>query len=228
MVTAQSFNPVNLDGTPVSDAQMQTLEQAIRYLSQDAEAAVLLKQAADSGVTIKLSREMGGFYDPNTHHIEWNPEFSGGVQDDMDTGYISPAMVLLHEIVHSIDKQRYVEYIELGGSCTVHAEVCHITSNQFLLDMRNSHEKLAVETEQRIARRLGEPIRTTYSDTIGSKTVSSPLHSSREYIRDGKFYQENSQGHTQEADGSVYTKEKTVTYNGQIETRQIDKFDDVF
>lgn len=65
---------------------------------------------------------------------------------------------------------------------------------------------------------------------IASVQSNSPQdeHYERKTAVNGKFYQENSQGHTQEADGSVYTKEKTVTYNGQIETRQIDKFDDVF
>lgn len=228
MITAQSFTPVNLDGTPASTAQLESLEQALRYLQQDARAASLLEQTVESGVTIKFSSQMNGSYTRSSHHIEWNPEFSLGVKNGADTGYISPALVLLHEAAHAIDEQERIRYIAEGVPCPSYENTCIIPGNPDDVKMYTNREKFAVETEQAIASRLGEPTRQFYTDVIGDKTVPSVLHSDRQYTINGKLFQETSIGHSREADSSIYTKVQTVSSNGVIESRDTSKFDDRF
>lgn len=219
MVNAASFKPTNKDGTPVTKQQEQDLELAIQYLSRNEDAAKLLEQAAKNGVTIQFYTEKNGAYYPKSNHIAWNPEFSIGVKNGADTGYTSPALVLLHEIVHSVDKQNTIYYANTAKDCPQGLlQSCQVTNDPVLLAAGNIHEKLAVETERKIGQQLGEPTQLLYSDVIGDLVAVSPLDSNRKYYQNGQYHESEFKGHTKDNNGSIYTQ-KTTIYDNDLPTK---------
>lgn len=235
MVTALDFNPRNADGSPVSQAQLEQLNQAIRYLSQSPKAADLLQQAADKGVVIEFFSQMNGRYENGV--ISWNSEFSPKIKNSYthETGYMSPALILLHEVVHSIDKQQGVDFIDIRNVKTDPRVGDLIpdeyTNDPYKIGMKNSWERFATEIEREIAKELGEPSRYLYSDVdiafnpkssknepVVNPNLSSVMDSARIFHQDGKLHEEISTGYNKAADGSVYSKELTVRDSqGQIE-----------
>lgn len=246
MVTALDFNPRNADGSPASQAQLEQLNQAIRYLSQSPKAADLLQQAADKGVVIEFFSQMNGRYENGV--ISWNSEFSPKIKNSYthETGYMSPALILLHEVVHSIDKQQGVDFIDIRNVKTDPRVGDSIpdeyTNDPYKIGMKNSWERFATEIEREIAKELGEPSRYLYSDVdiafnpkssknepVVNPNLSSVMDSARIFHQDGKLHEEISTGYNKAADGSVYSKELTVRDSqGQIERRLKTVFDENF
>ena len=228
------------------------LEKSINYLSQDKEAQEILQKAINSGVSIRFdTTELNGGYDPSSNEIMWNPTFSPFIINSNPTpgnnssGYLSPAMVLLHETVHSIDKSGKVFYVDankpLPTECRQYR--CKPTFDDRKLNMRNNREEYATEIESRIAKRLGEPSRYTYMDiptvNVGSaiKPVSGPMHnkanssidSEIQYEKDGKYFSEYSYGHPKDVNGSIYLKKLEIQdKNGKLETQKETEFNEKF
>lgn len=245
MVTALDFNPRNADGSPASQAQLDQLNQAIRYLSQSPKAADLLQQAADKGVVIEFFTQMGGEYGNGV--VSWNPKFSPKIQNSYthETGYMSPALVLLHEVVHSIDPVSKIDYIDINNpnDLRLYDHIPNdITNDKYKIGMFNNRERFATETEREIAKELGEPVRYLYSDVdiafnpkssqyepVVNSHVSSVMDSTRTFQKNGKLHEEVSTGYNKATDGSIYSKELTVKDSqGQIERTLKTVFDENF
>lgn len=235
MVTALDFNPRNADGSPASQAQLDQLNQAIRYLSQSPKAADLLQQAADKGVVIKFYNDKNGGHQNGV--IFWNPTFSLRIENSStyETGYTSPALVLLHEIVHSIDPVSKIDYIDINNpnDLRLYDHIPNdITNDKYKIGMFNNREQFATKTEIDIAKELGEPIRYVYLDGIIQRSHTNAarvFNSERTFHQDGKLHEEISTGYNKAADGSVYSKELTVKDSqGQIERTLKTVFDENF
>lgn len=193
----------------------QDLELAIRYLSRNTDATKLLEQAVKNGVTIQFSNAQNGFYRPDSNSIEWNSKFMIEVQNGSDRGYMSPAVVLLHEVAHSVDKQARIKYIFSTETCPSNEKTCQVTNDPNLRAMYTNREKFAVETERKIAQQLGEPIRLRYSDVLKDTTTTSTLDSSRQYYQNGQYHESEFKGHAKDSNGSIYTQ-KITTYDNDL------------
>lgn len=218
-------------------------EKSINYLSQDKEAQEILQKAANNGVSIRFDTGLNGGHYNNV--ITWNPTFSPFIQNSNPTpgsnssGYLSPAMVLLHEAVHSIDKSEKIFYVDankvdankpMPKECS-----CEPTFDGRKLNMVNNREEYATEIESRIAKRLGEPARYTYKDVpvvngipIHNK-VNSSIDSQIQYEKDGKYFSEYSYGHPKDANGSIYLKKLEIhDKQGNLETQKETEFNEKF
>lgn len=227
-------------------------EKSINYLSQDKEAQEILQKAANNGVSIRFdTTELNGGYDSSSNEIMWNPTFSPFIQNSNPTpgsnssGYLSPAMVLLHEAVHSIDKSGKIFYVDankpMPAECAQYR--CKPTFDDRQLNMVNNREEYATKIESRIAKRLGEPARYAYMDVpivnVGSamKPVPGPMHnkvsssidSQIQYEKDGKHFSEYSHGHLKDANGSIYLKKLEIhDKQGNLETQKETEFNEKF
>ena len=217
-------------------------EKSINYLSQDKEAQEILQKAANNGVSIRFDTGLNGGHYNNV--ITWNPTFSPFIQNSNPTpgsnssGYLSPAMVLLHEAVHSIDKSGKIFYVDankpMPEDCGKYYS-CKPTFDGRQLNMVNNREEYATEIESRIAKRLGEPARYTYLDVpvvnkipIHNK-VNSSIDSQIQYEKDGKHFSEYSYGHLKDANGSIYLKKLEIhDKHGNLETQKETEFDEKF
>lgn len=180
-----------------------------------------MEQAVKKGVTIRFSNDENGYFDPNYNHIVWNPKFSVSVYNGLDTGYVSPALVLLHEVVHSVDTQARIKYIPSDGTkpYCLPSEICEKTKDENLLKMHTNREKLAVETERQIGQQLGEPTRLFYTDVIGTTLAVSPLDSNRKYYQNGQYHESEFRGHNKDSSGSIYTQ-KTIAFDNDLPTKK--------
>ncbi len=248
MVMADSFNlvyPPNATEKEKMELKAE-FEKSINYLSQDKEAQEILQKAANNGVSIRFDTGLNGGHYNNV--ITWNPTFSPFIQNSNPTpgssssGYLSPAMVLLHEAVHSIDKSEKIFYVDankLDANKSMPAECaqyrCKPTFDDRQLNMVNNREEYATEIESRIAKRLGEPARYTYLDVpvvngipIHNK-VNSSIDSQIQYEKDGKYFSEYSYGHPKDANGSIYLKKLEIhDKQGNLETQKETEFNEKF
>ena len=256
MITANSFKLVYPAGaTEEEKRKFKTeLDKSIAYLSQDKEALDLLTKAADSGVRIEFDNDLkNGFYQGEPEHkIVWNPSFSPKIVNsdpngNKEEGYLSPAIFLLHEMVHSTDKNQQIQYIhpndtERAQRCLQDKNmICTFPTDRYTLSMYDSKEEFAVEKERAIAKRLGEPSRyvyfdiPSYSDVLTGemlpvhKMVSSSIMSERQYVENGKIYSEISNSHLKDSNGSIYTRTQNITnQNGGLEQSTEIKFNEKF
>ena len=248
MVMADSFNlvyPPNATEKEKMELKAE-FEKSINYLSQDKEAQEILQKAANNGVSNRFYTLLNGGHFNNV--ITWNPTFSPFIQNSNPTpgssssGYLSPAMVLLHEAVHSIDKSEKIFYVDankLDANKSMPAECaqyrCKPTFDDRQLNMVNNREEYATEIESRIAKRLGEPARYTYLDVpvvngipIHNK-VNSSIDSQIQYEKDGKYFSEYSYGHPKDANGSIYLKKLEIhDKQGNLETQKETEFNEKF
>ena len=102
MIDSNSF-----DNTGMSADQRQQLDIALRYLQRDPNAAAIINQAAESDVKIALNDYGRNEYDSFMKVVSWDPSVAQEIierNSKSSEGYISPALILLHELAHAIDR----------------------------------------------------------------------------------------------------------------------------
>ncbi|HEV2816118.1 MAG TPA: hypothetical protein VGW40_02700 [Allosphingosinicella sp.] len=127
--------------TPENVQYMPFVNQALQYLAQSPVAMQLLWAALQAGVTIKIvTGDSPTQFNNQLNQVEWNPglgyRLTGG-------GIMSPAMALIHELAHGVDRIILTQYDPDYGTI--------------------EERRVIVNYEQVIATLLGEPTRQDHN-----------------------------------------------------------------
>jgi|GEM_PF-2029463 len=135
------------DGTNGSEAPdnafVQAFMAAYNYATSNGEGTALLEAATNSDLSINLGAAVGDSY-AKGDWVFWNP--TQGITDGGNAPVISPAIMLEHEMDHSVDRMLNPDS---------HAQ--NQADKSSMPHARNMEEQRVMEgTEQRTARSVGE------------------------------------------------------------------------
>jgi hypothetical protein len=165
--------PVTVEDLKLTNATEQDkadLKAALEYLqAKDSKGAALsptavklLEGIRDKGTTINFIHDGNDAYFDSTNTIDWDPKSGLAIQDNKGnlTGATqSAALGLIHEADHAVNLQK---------------KITNYDSKSKDFPYGNSEEKRVITgTEKRIAKDLGEPIRTNHNGqpvTLGTST----------------------------------------------------------
>src|SRR6266571_9121542 len=139
-LTAANFNLINATPTNITD-----FNQAISYLQQSTTGAAIIAQAAASNIAISFNRVGRDEFNTVTG-IAWDSHAALTANDGHGNvlGVQSPALGLVHELVHSIDPAVIANFAQSNPQ----------TGN------------VAIAYENMVAAEVGEPQRVDHSGII--------------------------------------------------------------
>jgi hypothetical protein len=160
--------PITIDDLKLTNATEQDkvdLKAALEYLqAKDAKgnyksptAVKLLEGLRDKGTTINFIHDGNDAFDNSTNTIDWDPRSGLELVDNkgnLTGGTQSAALGLIHEADHAVNLSKKIK----SDSSPYHD---------------NEEKRVITGSEKRIAKDLGEPIRTNHSGnpvTLGSST----------------------------------------------------------
>ena len=111
---------------PISEEDERKLDVALQYLQQNPKAAELIKKAVDNGIGIVIVKNNDALHnglrpDNNDGVIVWNPDigfafnFSDRHGNFVSRGQQSPAYILMHELIHAVDKKLHLSQGEIDA-----------------------------------------------------------------------------------------------------------------
>lgn len=132
------------------------VQQAIAYLHKSSWARDALNtiQKSKTSVNIKITEDSGTF-NPSTNTVEWNPAES--IYCKVTKDGISPAVVLIHELFHFIQRDAQPE-LSRKMRATPNPEMG--TTREGVVS--NDLERVAIGFENMVARELGELVRDSH------------------------------------------------------------------
>lgn len=223
-VEVNGFIVRNSDGSKVTEEQIRAVRDALDYANKSPTATNVRNEAQQKIKAIVLTNEKNDYYIPKNFNysgynnncncnkfsaedlntVWWNPNLRIKVYNPRtnEIGYQSPALNLFHEFSHAIDPTIEKEPESYAQS-----------SNPYLRDMKDSHEKFATEMEQRIAKELNEPSRYTYNGIIGLDTQARSVldHSkSTTDIKNGTLHEISYYKRENENLDSIHTEDNVI------------------